>query len=137
MNIQGAPQLLASTLRTFINWRKDNRLPPSKSRTFNIIYHDPTSVAADDFRFDVGCVYKEPLAENEAGLVNKVIPEGACAKIRYIGSDDNLGLAIDDLYQQWLPQSGAVLMDYPLFVERVSFFLKWRSMKWWLIFICR
>jgi AraC family transcriptional regulator len=54
--------------------------------------------------------------------VAKIIPAGRCAVLRHVGTDDTLGQAISTLYQQWLPQSGEALRDYPLYFRRVVFF---------------
>ena len=56
------------------------------------------------------------------GIVNKVIPGGRCASLRHVGSEDTLDAAIRYLYAQWLPTSGEELRDYPLFLQRISFF---------------
>lgn len=64
----------------------------------------------------------DTIDDNDAGVVAKVIPAGRCAKLRHIGSDETLDAAIRFLYAQWLPQSGEELRDFPLFVERCTFF---------------
>ena len=51
-----------------------------------------------------------------------MIPAGLCAKYRLLGSDDRLGAVIQFLYSQWLASSGFELRDFPLFIERVSFY---------------
>nr|WP_277611185.1 AraC family transcriptional regulator [Microbulbifer celer] len=119
---RGAPQELGNTIRQFIEWRKANRLPPSKSRTFNLIYNDPNTVTAEDYRFDVACAIAQPLEENTCGIAYKVIPAGRCAVIRHIGSDDAIGVAVNYLYSEWLPQSDFEVRDFPIFFERVKFF---------------
>lgn len=119
---KGAPQQLMQSIRHFINWRKSQKLPPSTSRTFNLVYDDPATVAAEDYRFDLCCEYNQVLAENSYGIKLKQIPAGPCAMIRYTGSDEQLSAAVQYLYTSWLEEAGAELRDFPLFFERISFF---------------
>jgi AraC family transcriptional regulator len=118
---RGDPRRLGETLRAFIAWRRQNKLHPSVSATFNIAHDDPSTTPPDDFRFDVCAATDRPIAENAAGVHEQVIPEGPCAMIRHVGSDDTLESAIRFLYAEWLPQSGRELRDFPLFFQRVRF----------------
>jgi len=118
----GAPELLGHTIRKFITWRKENKLPPSKSRTFNLVYDDPATVTPEQYRFDLCTVIKTELQKNDHGVIAKSIPSGRCAVIRHIGADENMANAIHFLYSDWLKQSREELRDFPLFFERVSFF---------------
>jgi AraC family transcriptional regulator len=119
---RGDPQLIGDSIRKFIAWRKQNHLPPRVSDTFNIFYDNPADTAAESFRLDLCASIERDVAPNEFGVVEKTIPGGRCAKLRHIGSDDNLGAALEFLYREWLPQSGEELRDFPLYVQRVSFF---------------
>ena len=119
---RAAPNLLANSIVQFINWRKENALPPSKSKTFNLIYDDPNITADADYRFDIACAITAPVGENQQGVISKTIPAGQCAKVRLTGSDEKLATVINFLYGQWLSQSSFTLRDYPLFLERVSFY---------------
>jgi AraC family transcriptional regulator len=119
---RGSPQLLGKSIQAFIAWRKMNKLPPSISRTFNFLYDDPHSTKPDDHRFDLCCAIQSDVGENDQGIVTKSIPAGKCAKIRHIGSDDTIGTIVTYLYSQWLPDSGFELRDFPIFLERVTFF---------------
>ncbi len=119
---RGAPGLLPNSIQRFIAWRKLNKLPPSVSATFNLIYDDPEQTPAADFRFDLAAAVTAPVAENEHGIVNKTIPAGECAVIRHTGSDAELGNVVRFLYNDWLPQSQRNLRDFPLFFQRISFF---------------
>jgi len=119
---KGCPNLLGSTIQKFIQWRKENRLPPSKHKTFNLVYDDPSNIAPQDYRFDLCCSINHPVGKNEYGVVNKAIQAGKCAVIRHIGSDDSIGVVVNYLYSQWLEESNFTLRDFPLFFERVSFF---------------
>jgi AraC family transcriptional regulator len=62
------------------------------------------------------------VADNPFGVVEKTIPGGRCAVLRHLGSDDHIGESITYLYSKWLPLSGEELRDFPLYLQRVSFF---------------
>ncbi|OMH27128.1 GyrI-like domain-containing protein [Motiliproteus sp. MSK22-1] len=117
-----APEKLGHSIRQFIEWRKENKLPPSKSRTFNIVYDDPSVTLPENYRFDLCASVKSEVAENAYGIVTKSIPAGRCAVIRHLGSDDTIGESIQYLYSDWLPTVDEELRDFPLFFERLSFF---------------
>ncbi|REL29318.1 AraC family transcriptional regulator [Thalassotalea euphylliae] len=119
---RGSPNLLGATIQRFIEWRKLKRLPPSKSKTFNLVYDDSRITPPEAYRFDVCCQVDTDIQANEQGVVGKEIPAGKCAKIRHVGSEDTLGTAIDYLYANWLEASEYELRDFPIFLERVSFF---------------
>ncbi|MBL4855473.1 MAG: AraC family transcriptional regulator [Idiomarina sp.] len=119
---RGSPSLLGNSIRNFIEWRKENRLPPGKSKTFNLLYDDPNITAPEDYRFDLCCSIQHRIEEDADGILNKVIPAGKCAVIRHTGSDDALGGLVNYLYSEWLPESSFELRDFPIFLERVSFF---------------
>ncbi len=119
---RGDPQLVGNSVRQFIEWRKQNHLPPKISATFNIFYDDPAAVAPEDYRCDICAATAQEVDENPFGVVSKTIPGGRCAVLRHIGSDDLLGESIRYLYAEWLPQSGEELRDFPLFMQRVRFF---------------
>jgi AraC family transcriptional regulator len=122
MEHRAAPHLLNHTIQSFIEWRTENCLTPGNSKTFNLLYDDPNLTAADDYRFDLCCSIDQRISDSATEVVNKIIPAGKCAVIRHVGSDDNLAVVIDYLYSKWLNQSGYEIRDFPLFLERVSFF---------------
>lgn len=122
MEHKGPPETLGRSLQRFIQWRKSNALPPTKSLTFNLLYDDPAVVSPEDYRFGLCCSVPQPIAENNDSVVNMRIPAGQCARVRHIGSDDGLSVIIRALYAQWLPGSGCEVRDFPLFLQRVSFF---------------
>ncbi len=118
----GDPALIGDSIRRFIEWRKQNALPPRVSATFNIFYDDPTTTPPADYRLDICAVTQRDVAPNAAGVVQKSIPAGRCAVLRHKGSDDTLGAALDWLYREWLPASGEEPRDYPPYLQRISFF---------------
>ena len=119
---RGDPKLIGNSIRKFIEWRKQNHLPPRVSATFNIVYDDPIETDPDDYRFDLCAATERDIADNPCGIVVKTIPGGRCAVLRHIGSDDNLRDTVIYLYSEWLPQSGEELRDFPLYFQRVSLF---------------
>jgi AraC family transcriptional regulator len=119
---RGSALRLGDTIRAFIEWRISNRLPPRASATFNLLYNDPDETPPADFRFGLGAGTDQPIARNEAGVTAFTIPAGRCAVLRHVGSDDRLGRSILHLYQSWLPGSGEELRDFPLFLQRLTFF---------------
>ena len=119
---RGDPRLIGNSVRTFIEWRKQNKLPAKLSATFNILYDNPADTAPADYRFDICAATEREVADNDIGVVAKTIPGGRCAVLRHIGSDDTLASSVSYLYADWLPQSGEQLRDFSLFLQRVSFF---------------
>lgn len=119
---RGDPNLVGNSIRKFIAWRKQNNLPPQVSDTFNILYDNPSETSPDDYRCDICASTERDVADNPFGVVEKTIPGGRCAVLRHIGDDANLGDSITYLYSKWLPLSGEEPRDFPLFLQRVSFF---------------
>lgn len=119
---RGDPRRLGESIRSFIEWRKQSGLDPRTSATYNLLYDDPTSVAPNDYRFDLCAATDADVAANTYGVETKTIPAGRCARLRIVGGDAVLGQAVRFLYSQWLPHSGEELRDFPLFLQRVSFF---------------
>jgi len=119
---RGSPLQLGDSIRTFIEWRKAHKLSPRVSATYNLVYNDPEETPPEDFRFGLGAGTNEPIAPNDAGVTAFTIPAGRCAMLRHVGSDDQLGRSIWHLYSSWLPGSGEELRDFPLFMQRLTFF---------------
>jgi len=119
---RGAPHLLVHSIRRFIEWRKDNRLPPRVSATFNVLYDDPETTPPAAFRFALCAATDREIAGNAQGVVAGTIPAGRCAVLRHVGPDDRLPAAVRYLYATWLPESGEEPRDFPLFLQRLTFF---------------
>jgi AraC family transcriptional regulator len=119
---RGDPRLLGDSIRKFIEWRKQNHLPPKVSATFNIVYGSPTDGAPEDYRLDLGAATDGDVADNPLGIACKTIPGGRCAVLRHIGSSDLIGETVSYLYRDWLPDSGEDVRDFPLYFQRVKFF---------------
>ncbi|AUX44198.1 AraC family transcriptional regulator [Sorangium cellulosum] len=119
---RGDPRRILESVRRFITWRKENKLPPRASATFNILYDDPAETPPEAYRADLCAAIHHPVPENPFGVVDRTIPGGRCAVLRHIGGDDTLFHAVKHLYATWLPASGEEPRDFPLFLQRVRFF---------------
>jgi len=119
---RGDPQLIGDSIRRFIEWRKQMKLPPKVSATFNILYDNPADTDPQAYRLDLCAATERDITANTFGVVGKIIPGGRCAVLSHVGSDDTLAQSIAYLYSQWLPQSGEEPRDFPLYLQRVSFF---------------
>ncbi len=118
----GDPETIGDSIRKFIEWRKQHHLSPKVSATYNILYNSPTAVAPEDYRIDLCVATNLEMVENTFGMISKTIPGGKCAVLRHIGSDNGLSDRIHDLYATWLPHSNEELRDFPMYLQRVSFF---------------
>lgn len=119
---QGHPNLVMKTVKSFIDWRKQEKLPPSTYRTFNLLYDDPATTPEEDYRFGVACEVPQEKAVEHSKIKKTVIPEGLCATVRLIGDDSQIGAYIHELYASWLPDTLFALRDFPIFIERVRFY---------------
>ena len=118
---RGDPARLGETLRRFIAWRREHRLHPSVSATYNVVYDNPDDVPPEAFRMDICAATRAPIAPNAAGVAGKTLAGGRYAVLRHTGSDDTLGQSVAYLYADWLPASGEELRDAPLRFQRVRF----------------
>lgn len=124
---KGAEQLIPLTIKSFIKWRRENKLSPERSRTFNIYYQDPKSCPPDEYRMDIACEIPTGIKINEKSMRDHSIqraeiPALTCAKLRHKGPWDHLEAPIRYLYNQWIADNNIELDDYPLFVERVNLY---------------
>jgi len=119
---RGPPADVPASVKRFISWRKAHGTPPSRSATYNILYDDPKSTPPEDYRMDICCAVNGAVAENGEGVVARTIPAGRCAVLRHKGPLEYAEAAIRALYSDWLPKSGEEPRDFPLFIQRLSFF---------------
>ena len=119
---RGDPARIGQTIRRFIAWRKSVGLSPAVSATFNVFHSDPRTTAPEDFRLDLCAATNRPIEPNEEGVVPGLIPGGRCARLRVIGSSDDLERPALFLYRDWLPGSGEETRDFPIYCQRVRFF---------------
>ncbi len=122
LEYRGDARSMGNAIHTFIEWRKQNHLPPKVSATFTIVHHHPAAGEEGECHYELCAATELGVPENPIGIVEKVIPAGRCALLRHIGSEDPLGESVSFLYSQWLPQSGEELRDFPLYFQRVRFF---------------
>lgn len=119
---KGAPQAIGASVAKLIAWRRANGNHPSTHRTFNILYNNPAEVLPSEYRMDIGAEVKAPRTDNDVCIIEKVIPSGRYAVLRHIGSDRLLSNKIGFLYGEWLAERDETPSEFPLFIERISFF---------------
>jgi AraC family transcriptional regulator len=116
----GSPSLEHESVYKLIKWRKENKVPASAlHRSYGIHYNDPTKVLPSNYRVDLGVSIIDEVTENSYGVVAKVIPALRCAKLRHLGSRENV-IAAKVLYEQWLPNSNEKLAKFPIFFHYVN-----------------
>lgn len=123
---RGPLRELPASINRFIAWRRDHRLPPSRSATYNLFHDDAETTPSADYRLGL-CAglehFSGPVdANNSQGVVESLIPGGPCAVLRHVGTDHGLSATAHFLYDDWLPHSGRALRDFPLYLRRLSFF---------------
>lgn len=120
---RGAVELLNNSIGKFIEWRKISKLSPVKSsNTYGIAYSDPNTTAPEDFRFDICGEESKTIPKNPQGVIPKVIPAGRCARLRHLGSHDEMNDKIYYLYRDWLAQSGEQLREFPCYFHYINLF---------------
>jgi len=118
---RGAPELVNDSVRVFIDWRRQSGLSPvTSSQTYGIVYDNPHTTPAEEFRFDICGSVAAAVPDNAQGVINKLIPGGRCAVVRHHGSHHRIGDAAYYLYRDWLPDSGEELRDFPLFFHYLN-----------------
>ncbi len=122
MEHKGAAKLLGATIQQFIQWRKQHRLAPNKSRTFNLLYSDPRCTPDEHFRFGLAAECHDSRIQLADDMYMMEIPNATFARVKHVGSDEAMQGAVDFLYYQWLEQSDWQLQDFPLLLERVRFY---------------
>ncbi|MCL1056698.1 AraC family transcriptional regulator [Shewanella gelidimarina] len=119
----GAPQTLNDSLQKFIEWRKATTdSPVASSQSIGVPYNDPNTVPAEQFHFDICGSLTQELQANDYGVIAKMIPGGRFAKIRHLGSHQQMDEKIYQFYRDWLPASGEQLRDFPLFFQYMNLF---------------
>ncbi|MFK5949391.1 MAG: GyrI-like domain-containing protein [Methylococcales bacterium] len=120
---RGSPAVLNDSISQFIEWRKNTGLSPvEQCNTYGVAYDDPATTIAEDFRFDICGEVSADIPKNTQGVITKTIPAGRCAKIRHLGSHEQMDEKIRALYSQWLPESGEALRDFPCFFHYINLF---------------
>lgn len=116
---RGPPQREYETARKLIEWRLQNRLPPDQHRSYGVHYTDPRTTPPASHRVDFCISMDRDVSPNPQGVINKVIPGRRCAVARHLGSRAH-NLAAVYLYEVWLPTSGELPGDFPMFFHYVN-----------------
>jgi AraC family transcriptional regulator len=109
---RGDAKQLFANLRRFIAWRREHRLSPRTTATYNLVYGEE--------HLDL-CVATTS-TPRDADMLEKTVAGGRCAVLRHVGVEASLWQAVDWLYAEWLPANGETLRDEPLCLRRVEFF---------------
>ena len=115
---RGAAADTYNTTRRFIEWRRANGVLPATSRTYGIHY-TREDAPPSEYRLDICASVESDVLPNPQGVVTKVIPKLRCARMRHLGSRENVACAAY-LYNEWLPTSGESLGDYPFIFHYVN-----------------
>jgi AraC family transcriptional regulator len=108
------------TVRKLIAWKIQQRLlDPLRYRSYGVHYTDPRTTKPSDHHVDFCVSVEQEVGPNSFGIVNKVIPRNRCALARDVGSRYN-NKAAASLYEEWLPWSGEVLGNFPIFFHYVN-----------------
>lgn len=116
---RGPPDREYETSRKLIAWRIRNRLSPDRHRTYGVHYTDPFNTTPDLHHVDFCVSVDEDVVPNTEGVVTKIIPPCRCALARHLGSRA-FNSAAAYLHKVWLPQSGEVPGDFPIFFHYVN-----------------
>ncbi|WP_286235534.1 AraC family transcriptional regulator [Thalassotalea sediminis] len=119
---QGNPENLMASVQHFIQWRRAHHTPPSKSKTFNLLFSDPNETEPAEFIFDIGAETKSKISDAEYKIFTQVIPQMRCAKLTYQGADQGMSEALNYLYGHWLANSSEEVADFPCIIERVTMY---------------
>lgn len=116
----GPPGLEHQSVKRLIDWRIENRFPPSeKHRSYGLHYNDPGRVLPQEYRVDFCISVDEEIPPNQQGVVNKIIPACRCARARHFGSRERV-LAAEYLYEKWLPASGEKHSGLPVIFHYIN-----------------
>jgi len=117
----GEPDTLEQSIALFRAWRKEcDCSPVEEQRMFGVAYNDPEARVAELFHFDICGEVASDIASNNYAVVNKQIPAGRCARLRYVGAHDGMDAKVKTLYRSWLPCTEDSRRDSPVFFEYIS-----------------
>jgi AraC family transcriptional regulator len=116
----GSPAREHDTVRKLIAWKLEQRLlDPVKYRSYGVHYTDSRIAKPSDHHVDFCLSVEQEVGPNSFGIVDKVIPRNRCALARDVGSRHNNRAAVW-LYEEWLPRSGEVPGNFPIFFHYVN-----------------
>ena len=117
---KGPPALEHQSVQRLIDWRIENRFPPSqKHRTYGLHHNNPAKVSPEEYRVDICISVEDKIPPNQYGVINKIIPACRCARARHYGSRERV-LAAEYLYEKWLPASGEAFANLPVIFHYVN-----------------
>ena len=119
LEYQGSEHQIYTATQQFIKWKQSVGIGPDEGLTFGIHYSDPVNILSEEYQLDIAVSVEKPVAANEFGVVNKIIPGGRCAVARYLGSRHHIKAA-PWLNREWLPMSGEELRDFPMYFHYVN-----------------
>jgi AraC family transcriptional regulator len=114
----GSTADIYESTRKLVEWRIHNRVSPESSRTYGVHY-DMRTHAESGYRLDMCVSFDREVKPNPQGVVAKMIPGGRCARVRYKGSREYIPV-VQPLFNEWLPNSGEQLRDFPIFFHYVN-----------------
>lgn len=100
-------------------WAGPRGLLEPGARSFGLYYDDPESVPADRLRSDA-CIAVGPEVRGEGEIRILEIAGGTHAVLRHQGPYAELEQAYRRLYRDWLPASGRLPADRPVFEEYLN-----------------
>ena len=116
----GSPALEHDSVQKLVAWKIERKLfNPLKHRNYGVHYTDSRSASPSDHHVDFCVSIDAEVEPNSFGIVNKVIPRNRCAFARDIGFRHNNKAALY-LYENWLPQSGEIVGNFPIFFHYVN-----------------
>ncbi len=122
MTHTGHPAHIPVTVGAFIRWRKQHKLSPTTSRTFNAFWQDSANIGSD-FRIDIMCEAVRPVQITKGSNVFKSeLPAGRYAVIDSAGGDHVIQQSAHALINNFIPDSKEEAADYPLIVQRIRFY---------------
>lgn len=115
---RGPEHLVPLATAKLVEWRRANGVGPASGRTYGVHYSGP-GTPPEEYRLDLCVSVERPVAANPQGVVEKTIPTLRCARVRHVGSRENVEAAAW-LYREWLPRSGERPGGFPVFFHYVN-----------------
>ncbi len=116
----GSSEMEHDTVRKLIAWKIEQRLlDPLRYRSYGVHYTDSRTTKPSDHHVDFCLSVEQEVGRNSFGIVNSVIPRNRCALARDVGSRYNNKAAVY-LYEEWLPRSGEMPGNFPIFFHYVN-----------------
>ncbi|MFT6582682.1 MAG: AraC family transcriptional regulator [Alphaproteobacteria bacterium] len=88
-------------------------------RNFGLHYNTPLEASSATYQVDFCISVERDVAPIPYGVTDNVIPASRCAKAQHLGTRENI-LAAQYLLNEWLPQSGETMSEYPLIFHYVN-----------------